>query len=118
MSQKYGSQIILAAAILTVSAAIGSPASDPVVPISSYVNTPQLQQYSFRYESEDGTIRRESGKFEEGNWTVRGFVTWLDPSGDRHTVRYIADEQGYRTLPAEQGIALRISPAALASLAG
>ncbi|XP_039283945.1 cuticular protein 47Eg-like isoform X2 [Nilaparvata lugens] len=64
--------------------------------IISYVNEVNLDGYKFAYESGDGTLREESGGFENGMWTVRGRVSWTSPEGSLFSYSYIADANGYR----------------------
>nr|AWK28324.1 cuticular protein [Nilaparvata lugens] len=64
--------------------------------IISYVNEVNLDGYKFAYESGDGTLREESGGFENGIWTVRGRVSWTSPEGSLFSYSYIADANGYR----------------------
>ncbi|RZF44487.1 hypothetical protein LSTR_LSTR002260 [Laodelphax striatellus] len=65
--------------------------------IISYVNEVHANGYRFEYKSGDGTIRKESGAFENGVWTVRGSVTYMLPEGYVIVQEYKAGANGYET---------------------
>ncbi|XP_061710366.1 endocuticle structural glycoprotein ABD-5-like isoform X2 [Cydia pomonella] len=68
--------------------------------LKKYVfNNNGLGTYSFEYETQDGTYRREDGGFvngPDGSLVVRGEYGYIDPSGRPFALRYIADANGFQ----------------------
>ncbi|KAL7048236.1 hypothetical protein ACKWTF_003280 [Chironomus riparius] len=65
-----------------------------------YKHLPE-NRYSLYYETTDGQMRYEYGFFKDDEnfekiLNVRGFYGFYDDRGERHFVRYSADENGYR----------------------
>ncbi|CAG9560424.1 unnamed protein product [Danaus chrysippus] len=58
--------------------------------------------YSFEYVISDGTFRKEDGGLINNkgalNLVVRGEYGYIDPSGHRHYIKYIADTNGFQAL--------------------
>ncbi|XP_044737693.1 uncharacterized protein LOC123299390 [Chrysoperla carnea] len=60
--------------------------------------------YEFEYETSDGQIRKERGELiqvdgaEEPVIKVTGTYTYRDPENRSHTVNYVADADGYRSM--------------------
>ncbi|XP_063532035.1 endocuticle structural glycoprotein ABD-5-like [Cydia strobilella] len=70
--------------------------------LKKYVfNNNGLGTYSFEYETQDGTYRREDGglmKGPDGSLVVRGEYGYIDASGRPFAMLYIADANGFQPL--------------------
>ncbi|XP_047527296.1 endocuticle structural protein SgAbd-6-like [Vanessa atalanta] len=70
--------------------------------VKDYIyNNNGLGTYSFEFETIDGTFRREDGGIASNakgvvGFVVRGVYGFIDPEGRHHSVRYIADADGYQ----------------------
>ncbi|TKX27786.1 cuticular protein R-1 [Spodoptera litura] len=72
--------------------------------ISSYtIGYMYLTIYIFsfnRYETSDGTYRREEGGVvpgpDGGAWVVRGEYGYIDSRGKPYSMKYVADANGYQ----------------------
>ncbi|XP_045492989.1 larval cuticle protein 16/17-like isoform X1 [Colias croceus] len=58
-------------------------------------------QYSFEFETSDGTYRHEDGGLflnflGVSQFAVRGEYRYKDPQGNYHAMKYIADENGFQ----------------------
>ncbi|XP_038210662.1 endocuticle structural glycoprotein SgAbd-5-like [Zerene cesonia] len=58
-------------------------------------------QYSFEFETSDGTYRQEDGglffnSLGVSQFAVRGEYRYKDPQGKYHAMKYIADENGFQ----------------------
>lgn len=90
-----------------------------------YIHTPFCYSLTFRYETENGIYQAEEGKLKqfekEEAIATAGSYKYLGPNGERISVVYTADENGYRPkvnvrlLPPEEA---RVPPALVASLVG
>ncbi|CAH4019064.1 unnamed protein product [Pieris brassicae] len=62
------------------------------------INNNGLGQYSFEFQTSDGTHRNEVGGLYPRNggfnYAVRGEYDFIDPQGFHHSLKYIADENG------------------------
>ncbi|KAJ2946969.1 hypothetical protein O0L34_g16316 [Tuta absoluta] len=59
--------------------------------------------YKFRFVQSDGIEREETGKFEgDGNYVVKGYYSYIDPTGKKRFVEYTADGTGYHPRIADQ----------------
>ncbi|KAF2890749.1 hypothetical protein ILUMI_15424 [Ignelater luminosus] len=60
-----------------------------------------LAGYNFKFETSDGILREEHGEISDPEsdnaiLRVRGSYSYITPDGRMFTVRYTADDQGYR----------------------
>ncbi|XP_055373354.1 endocuticle structural glycoprotein SgAbd-5-like [Condylostylus longicornis] len=98
MNRLQMSLILLTTLIVTV---LAYPQKEEIVLYESDVDD---KGYNFQYETSDGIARIESGKLKpdsEGgeSISVEGTYTYTDDRGEQHTVKYIADEKGFRLKP-------------------
>ncbi|CAK1553614.1 unnamed protein product [Leptosia nina] len=75
-------------------------------PRNLIINTNGLGQYSFEFQTPDGTYRKEDGGMFPNlhglnRYAVRGEYSFKDPEGYLHSVNYFADENGYQTISEE-----------------
>ncbi|XP_013110245.2 endocuticle structural protein SgAbd-6-like [Stomoxys calcitrans] len=61
----------------------------------SYVNT-GTDGYKFSYSLSDGTSRTEEGTLNNESLSVKGSITWVAPDGQKYTVNFVADEEGFK----------------------
>ncbi|XP_047986471.1 uncharacterized protein LOC125226528 [Leguminivora glycinivorella] len=82
-----------------------------------------------RYKTSNNITREETGMLINGGQPgthirVQGSVSYYDPNGELITLRYFADDKGYRILPKEEQDVLlvnknqEVSPLIVASLLG
>ncbi|KAF9798828.1 hypothetical protein SFRURICE_020392 [Spodoptera frugiperda] len=100
---KMKSIIFVAVALLAVAAA--APVEKEPSKIISYVFEKQPEgSYVFKYETEDGTKREETGVVREALdaennlqrvIVVSGSYTFRNDEGELDTINYFADESGY-----------------------
>lgn len=53
------------------------------------------------FETSDGTSRNEAGELmyigtNDEAISVHGVVSWIAPNGEKFTLRYVADENGFQ----------------------
>lgn len=58
--------------------------------------------YSFRYSTNGGMSRQESGSDTGSGYRVEGSYSYIAPDGVTYTVHYIADGRGYRPTISKQ----------------
>lgn len=57
--------------------------------------------FLFRYELSDGTAREEQAELKNAGTdnealSVKGSITWVAPDGQKYSLTYIADENGFQ----------------------
>ncbi|XP_037941306.1 larval cuticle protein 65Ag1-like [Teleopsis dalmanni] len=90
--------------------ALAAPADVEVLKSESDV---QPDGYKFALETSDGTSKNEQGELknvgtEEEAIVVRGSFSWIADDGQKYTVNYVADENGFQP----QGAHLPVAPEA------
>lgn len=91
---------------------------------SNYLEKCYKSQKHFSFKTADGQEREETGHFNENAiWTVEGFFSYVDSSGEMIKMIYVADDQGYRirednTMDRKQEFQSQISRNAALSLLG
>lgn len=109
------------ALIFAVLIAVALAAPPPAAPSSSDKDTViqklesdvGIDGYKFAYETSDGVAREESAQLKNiapdvDALQVQGTVSWTAPDGQKFTVRYVADENGFQP----QGDHLPVAPVA------
>ncbi|XP_037937878.1 larval cuticle protein 65Ab1-like [Teleopsis dalmanni] len=88
--------IIVLAALFTV--ALARPGDVEIVKLESDV---QPESYKYAYETSDGTSHSEDGTLKDAGTdheaiVVHGTFSWVDKDGQKYTVNYVADENGFQ----------------------
>jgi len=52
--------------------------------------------YDFKYATDDGARRQETGKIKNSYLKVQGAYEFVGDDGETYIIRYEADEKGYR----------------------
>ncbi|XP_014363755.2 endocuticle structural protein SgAbd-6-like [Papilio machaon] len=93
-------RICLVAVILAIVKRMPAAIDEPNQIIKYAYSNNGLGTYSFEFVTSDGTYRKEeAGMINEAGTnilTIRGEYGYLDPSGQYHSVRYIADANGFK----------------------
>ncbi|XP_014259314.1 larval cuticle protein 1-like [Cimex lectularius] len=71
--------------------------------LEHYFNRDTFGGYTFKFRNTDGTSRYENAIFVGGVLSVMGTYSYRDGNGDLQTVRYVSDENGYRTVKCDRG---------------
>ncbi|PZC85381.1 hypothetical protein B5X24_HaOG201877 [Helicoverpa armigera] len=79
--------------------AAAAPAGAPVE-IVKQVDDVDINKYNFEFETSDGTSRQESGEYkndtDQQGLVVRGSYKYTAPDGQKISVTYLADKNGYQ----------------------
>ncbi|XP_077288011.1 endocuticle structural protein SgAbd-6-like [Arctopsyche grandis] len=87
---------------LIVAAALAAPQNPKDVTILRYENDNiGVDGYKFAYETSDGTSRQEQAELKNAGTenealVVRGTISWIAPDGQKYTLTYVADENGFQ----------------------
>ncbi|XP_047020435.1 endocuticle structural glycoprotein ABD-5-like [Helicoverpa zea] len=77
-----------------------APAAGTPVEIVKQVDEVDINKYNFEFETSDGTSRQESGEYkndtEQQGLVVRGSYKYTAPDGQKISVTYLADKNGYQ----------------------
>ncbi|XP_060517845.1 larval cuticle protein 1-like [Cylas formicarius] len=75
-------------------------AQEPVPIVSQEINVEPDGKFQWSYESGDGTKQEQTGEPKqienEIGEAIQGSVSWTDPEGNQHSLKYVADENGYQ----------------------
>ncbi|ERL91284.1 endocuticle structural glycoprotein ABD-4 [Dendroctonus ponderosae] len=115
------SQLFFLSSLLALALAV--PVDQTAQPVEIITQTSDIEpdgSFRWNFESSDGTKQEQSGslraavKDEEGPIaSVSGSVSWKDPEGNLHQLKYVADEKGFQA----QGADIPISPPIPAEIA-
>ncbi|XP_021200931.3 endocuticle structural glycoprotein ABD-5 [Helicoverpa armigera] len=97
--------------------AAAAPAAGAPVEIVKQVDDVDINKYNFEFETSDGTSRQESGEYkndtEQQGLVVRGSYKYTAPDGQKISVTYLADKNGYQ--PTDENAPAKEAPAAPAA---
>ncbi|XP_049793932.1 endocuticle structural glycoprotein SgAbd-9-like [Schistocerca nitens] len=83
----------------TVMSAPQQISSQQATVLEQFNNFNGIGPWRWSFTLSDGSRRDESGAVEDGDPSVSGSYKWKDPEGSVHQVHYVADREGYRTVP-------------------
>nr|XP_021200931.2 endocuticle structural glycoprotein ABD-5 [Helicoverpa armigera] len=93
------------------------PAAAAPAEIVKQVDEVDINKYNFEFETSDGTSRQESGEYkndtEQQGLVVRGSYKYTAPDGQKISVTYLADKNGYQ--PTDENAPAKEAPAAPAA---
>lgn len=117
----FGKVLFVFSGLLAVvlSAPPAQPAAEPVPIVGQSSDIQPDGSFKWDFESGDGTKQSQSGALKAGEKpdepiaAVEGAVSWVDPEGNAHELKYIADENGFQP----QGADVPVPPEVPAQIA-
>ncbi|CAG9769048.1 unnamed protein product [Ceutorhynchus assimilis] len=104
------SKIVIFSGLVAI--VLSAPTQEPVAIVSQDSDIHPDGTFQWGYESADGTKQEQNGApkpvDDEIAEVVQGSVSWTDPEGGKHELRYIADENGFQPQGADVPVAPEI----------
>ncbi|XP_050299918.1 endocuticle structural glycoprotein ABD-4-like [Anthonomus grandis grandis] len=110
---------IVAFSCILVAVLAAPPAAEPVAIVVQNSDIQPDGSFQWNFEAADGTKQEQSGALKAGATpedsiaTVQGAIAWVDPEGNQHELKYVADENGFQP----QGADLPVPPEIPAQIA-